>query len=391
MITMLSKTTRPATTVKEDHHMQVSKVYFTDFRATPEQTLLQKLRRLIEKAGMMDMPLRDQFAAIKVHFGEPGNLSFLRPNYAKVVVTALKEKGAKPFLTDCNTLYIGGRRNALDHLDTAYENGFTTIQTGCHVLIADGLTGNDYVTVPVKGQYLTEAHIGRAAMDADVIISLTHFKCHECTGIGGALKNLGMGFGSAAGKRAMHNEGKPTVDAEECVGCGLCLKQCAHGAITFAGEGKNRKAAIDHEKCAGCGRCVGACIHNSAIGGLGSSNDILSCKISEYALAVIQNRPHFHISLVVDVSPFCDCHPENDAPVIANVGMFASFDPVALDTACADACNRTDPLPGTWLAEKGCQTGDIFNDTHPYTNWRVGVEHAEKIGAGTTAYKLIEV
>ena len=371
--------------------MNPSKVYFTDFRASAQQNLLQKLRMLLEKAGMVHMPLEGKFTAVKIHFGEPGNLAFARHNYAKVVVDTLKEMGAKPFLTDANTLYVGMRRNALDHLDAAYLNGFSPLQTGCHVLIADGLMGTDDVAVPIDGEYCKEAFIGRAAMDADAIISLTHFKCHESTGIGGVLKNLGMGLGSTAGKRAMHNDGKPKVYQKRCVGCGLCAKQCAHDAISFSGEKGQRKAAIDHEKCVGCGRCVGACHSIGAIGGSGSSNDMLNCKISEYALATVQKRPHFHISLVMDVSPFCDCHSENDAPVIANIGMFASFDPVALDTACAEACNKALRLPSTFLSERGTHTDDLFNDVHPDTNWRVGMQHAEKLGIGTMAYELIEV
>ena len=338
--------------------MEKSKVYFTNFRVKPDQSILQKLRHLIEAAGMTGMPLDGKFTAVKIHFGEPGNLAFLRPNYAKVVVDMLKDMGARPFLTDCNTLYTGMRRNALDHLTAAFENGFSPLQTGCHVIIADGLLGNDHVAVPIDGEYCKEALIGRAAMDADAIISLTHFKCHEGTGIGGALKNLGMGLGSTAGKRAMHCDGKPVVD---------------------------------HNKCVGCGRCVGACRDRGAIQGPDSSNDVLNCKISEYAWAVIKDRPNFHISLVMDVSPYCDCHAENDTPVIADVGMFASFDPVALDVACADACNRMEPLPGTFLTDRNNRTGDIFNDTHPYTNWRSGVEHAAKLGVGSLEYELIEV
>lgn len=372
--------------------MSKSKVYFTNFRATPEMTLPQKLRRLIERAGMMQMDLDGKLTAVKLHFGEPGNLAFLRPNYARVVVDALKDMGARPFLTDCNTLYTGMRRNALDHLTAAYENGFSPLQTGCHVLIADGLTGTDQVAVPIDGEYCKEALIGSAIMDADAIISLSHFKCHEGTGIGGALKNLGMGCGSTAGKRQMHYEGKPAVAEELCVGCGRCARQCAHGAISFvAKENGGRVARVDHDKCAGCGRCVGVCRDRGAILGPDSSNDRLNCKISEYAWAVIKDRPNFHITLVCDVSPFCDCHCENDTPVIADVGMFASFDPVALDVACAEACNRMEPLPHTFLSEKPDRTGDLFNDTHPYTNWRVGVEHAAKLGVGSLEYELIEV
>ncbi len=371
--------------------MEKSKVYFTSFRVKPEESLLVKLKKLIEKAGMKDMQLEDKFTAIKIHFGEPGNLAFLRSNYARVVVDMLKEMGARPFLTDCNTLYPGMRRNALDHLEAAYMNGFSPLQTGCHVIIADGLMGNDHVAVPIDGEYCKEALIGRAAVDADAIISLTHFKCHEATGIGGALKNLGMGLGSTAGKRAMHCDGKPFVKEQDCVGCGMCARQCGQDAISFTGEGKQRKAHINPEKCAGCGRCVGACRRQGAISGPDSSCDMLNCKIAEYAWAVIKDKPNFHISLVMDVSPFCDCHSENDQPIIPDVGMFASFDPVALDTACAEACDRMEPLPGTFLTDRGEQTGDLFHRTHPITNWRAGVEHAEKLGMGSTHYELIEV
>lgn len=371
--------------------MEKAKVYFTDFRTHNTSSLLEKLHRLLEKAGMSALPLDGKFTAIKIHFGEPGNLAFLRPNFARVVVDALKEAGARPFLTDCNTLYPGMRRNALDHLDAAYLNGFSPLQTGCHVIIADGLLGTDFVSVPVQGEYCDHALIGRAAVDAEAIISLTHFKCHEGTGIGGALKNLGMGFGSTAGKREMHCDGKPTVSEEDCIGCGMCVKQCGSDAITLVQTPQGRKAVIDHEKCSGCGRCVGACYKQGAIGGADGGNDMLNCKISEYAKAVLQGKPHFHISLVMDVSPYCDCHAENDAPVVADIGMFASTDPVALDTACAEAVLKMPPLPGSKLAECKHLTGDHFHDLHPVTNWRVGVEHARKIGLGTTEYELIRV
>lgn len=371
--------------------MEKAKVYYTDFRATPDQNLLQKLHRLLVKAGMTGMDLQGKFTAVKIHFGEPGNLAFLRPNYAKVVVDTLQDMGARPFLTDCNTLYTGMRRNALDHLTAAYENGFNPFQTGCHVIIGDGLLGTDDVAVPINGKHFDHALIGRAIMDAEAVITLNHFKCHESTGIGGALKNLGMGCGSTAGKRAMHYEGKPSVRQEMCVGCGRCAKICAHGAISFQGEKPHRKAYINHDICVGCGRCVGICRDRGAILGPDSSNDVLNEKISEYAWAVVKDRPNFHISLVMDVSPFCDCHAENDAPIIADVGMFASFDPVALDVACADACNRMAPLPGSVLAEKAEHTGDIFHDVHPYTNWRSAVEHAQALGMGTMEYDLIRI
>lgn len=365
--------------------MEKSKVYYTSFHTTFSENLPQKLKRLIKTAGMEQIDFQNKYAAIKIHFGELGNLSFLRPNYAKVVADLVKECGGKPFLTDCNTLYVGSRKNALDHLDTAYENGFSPFSTGCHVLIADGLKGTDESLVPIDGEYIKEAKIGRAIMDADVFISLTHFKGHESTGFGGTLKNIGMGCGSRAGKMEMHNAGKPHVDQETCVGCHACEKNCAHGAISF----QNKKAAIDHSRCVGCGRCVGVCPVDAVETDCDESNDILNCKIAEYTYAVVKDRPCFHISLVMDVSPNCDCHAENDIPIIPNVGMFASFDPVALDMACVDAVNRQPVIAGSILEKHGCEHHDHFTDVHPDTNWKTAVEHAEKIGLGTKEYELI--
>lgn len=364
-----------------------SKVYFTDFRATPRENLPQKLARLVKKAGMLDIDFEKKYTAIKIHFGEPGNLAYLRPNYSKVIVDLIKEQGGRVFLTDCNTLYVGRRKNGLDHMDAAYENGYNPFATGCHVVIADGIKGTDDVLVPIDGDYVKEAKIGRAVMDADIVISLNHFKGHEATGFGGALKNLGMGCGSRAGKMEMHSAGKPYVKEKKCIGCGQCQKICAHSAITIT----DKKASIDHDKCVGCGRCIGICPMDAVKPAEDESNDILNCKIAEYALAVVKDRPNFHINLVCDVSPCCDCHGENDAPIVPNVGMFASFDPVALDIACADAVNKQPVLAGSALSEQPHVHHDHFKDTHPETNWMSGIDHAVKLGIGSKEYELIEI
>lgn len=221
--------------------MEKSKVYFADFRTTLTENLQQKLLRLMKNAGMGEIDFDKKFTAIKIHFGEPGNLAFLRPNWAKTVADFVKERGGKPFLTDCNTLYVGGRKNALDHIDSAYLNGFTPFSTGCHVIIADGLKGTDEALVPVEGgEYVKQAKIGQAVMDADVFISLTHFKGHEATGFGGCLKNIGMGCGSRAGKMEQHNAGKPHVRQSGCIGCGMCQRICAHDAITITDKNEHR-------------------------------------------------------------------------------------------------------------------------------------------------------
>jgi uncharacterized Fe-S center protein len=295
--------------------------------------------------------------------------------------------GGNPFLTDCNTLYVGRRKNALDHLDAAYENGFSPFSTGCHVLIADGLKGTDETLVPINGQYVREAKIGTAVMDADVVISLNHFKGHEATGFGGALKNIGMGCGSRAGKMEMHNSGKPKVYQKACIGCGSCLRVCAHGANAVI----EKKAVIYPDKCVGCGRCIGVCPTDAIYTKFDEANDILNCKIAEYTLAVLQNKPHFHISLVIDVSPFCDCHSENDVPIIPDVGMLASFDPVALDAACADLANSQPPIADSLLTKHPNAHKDHFTNTHPTTNWRSCIAHAVKLGLGSAEYELVRI
>lgn len=376
--------------------MEKAKVYFTDFR-TPYggDTMPGKLKKLIRKAGIDQLNLEGQFVAIKIHFGELGNVSYLRPNYARAVVDVVKELGGKPFLTDCNTLYPGSRKNALEHLYCAWENGFTPLTVGCPILIGDGLKGTDDIEVPVRGgEYVKNAKIGRAVMDADVIISMTHFKGHEATGFGGALKNLGMGCGSRAGKKEQHNNGKAYVQQEICRGCRRCMWECANDGLVFDPE--TRKMHVDKEHCVGCGRCVGACNFDAIDFEDPNSNQMLNYRIAEYAKAVVDGRPQFHISLVMDISPNCDCHEENDAPILPDVGMFASFDPLALDQACVDACMKCEPLPNSQLGEHMrdphfVDHHDHFTNSTPESEWQSCLSHAEKIGLGTRDYELIRL
>ena len=369
--------------------MEKSQVYFTDFRARPGYNLLQKLEKLIKKAGIEKIDFENKYVAIKIHFGEPGNLAYLRPNYAKVVADVVKKLGGKPFLTDCNTLYVGARKNALDHIDAAYLNGFTPFSTGCNVIIADGLKGTDESYVEINQEYVKTAKIGRAIMDADIVISLNHFKGHEGTGFGGAIKNIGMGCGSRAGKMEMHSSGKPEVIYEKCKKCKQCIKICAHGAISYD---ENGKAQIDHNKCVGCGRCIGICNFDAIKSPNDEAADILNKKMAEYAYAVVKDKPQFHISLICDVSPNCDCHAENDAPIVPNIGMLASFDMVALDKACADLVNKQEAFQNSALGEnieKHVEGHDNFHINHPDTNWESQIEHGVKIGLGKEDYELV--
>lgn len=374
--------------------MKPAKVYFTDFHTIAYgDGLPAKLKKLIRKAGIQTLDMEGKFTAIKMHFGELGNISYLRPNYARAVVDVVKECGGKPFLTDCNTMYPGSRKNALEHLECAWENGFTPLTVGCPILIGDGLKGTDDIAVPVKGGvYVKEARIGHAIMDADVFISLTHFKGHEMTGFGGAIKNIGMGCGSRAGKTDQHSSGKPHIETNRCRGCRRCQRECANQGLVF--DETEKKMHVDQEHCVGCGRCLGACNFDAIVFDNDAAVRLLNCRMAEYTKAVLDGRPNFHISLVVDVSPNCDCHGENDIPILPNIGMFASFDPLALDQACADACLAATPMPGSQLAKNLAKPGfmnlhDHFRNSTPESEWESCLEHAEKIGLGTREYELI--
>ncbi len=376
--------------------MQKSKVYFTDFHTQAfGDGLPTKLKKLIKLAGIQDLNLDGKFVAIKMHFGELGNISYLRPNYARAVVDVVKELGGRPFLTDCNTMYPGSRKNALEHLECAWENGFTPLTVGCPILIGDGLKGTDDVAVPVEGgEYVTEARIGRAIMDADVFISLTHFKGHEMTGFGGAIKNIGMGCGSRAGKKEQHASGKPKISADACRGCRRCQKECANSGLVF--DEQTMKMTVDNAHCVGCGRCLGACNFDAIYFENDNAQAALNCRMAEYTKAVVAGRPQFHISLIVDVSPNCDCHGENDIPILPNIGMFVSTDPLALDQACVDACLAADPIPGSQLARNLAAPGfhdhhDHFTNSTPESEWKSCLAHAEKIGLGSRVYELIEM
>ena len=370
-------------------HMS-SKVYFSDLHIRMGDSVLAKFQRLIVKAGIGQIDFKDKFVAVKVHFGEVGNMAFLRQQYAKIICDYVKAQGGKPFVTDCNTLYVGYRNNALNHLDTAYMNGYNPLATGVHTIIADGLRGTDERAIPVEGgEYIKEAKIGAAIAEADIIISLTHFKGHVNAGFGGTLKNLGMGCGSKKGKMEMHSSGTPMIAADRCIGCGACVKNCANSGVHVV----DRKAVIDEEHCVGCGYCIAYCPKGAIMTKWDEAKPVMNKKIAEYAKAVIAGKPSFHISLLVDVSPECDCDSCNDVPIIPDVGMFASFDPVALDQACVDAANRQPVLPDSIAAKVAPEEHhhDVFKMVHPDTDWEAGLIHGEKLNIGSREYELITV
>jgi uncharacterized Fe-S center protein len=372
--------------------MPSSKVYFTNLRAKPSQNLLKKLETLVLRAGIDKIDFQNKIVAIKIHFGEPGNLSYLRPNYAARIVSFLKTKEAVPFLTDCNTLYSGQRSNAPSHLEVAFENGFNPLATGCPVIIGDGLRGNDFTEIPLGMEYCTTAKIGSSIAASDVIISMNHFKGHEMTGFGGALKNLGMGCASIGGKLFLHSGASPEVYEKNCTGCKVCEKFCAYDAISV---GKDKIAHIDYSLCVGCGQCVAVCQYDSARVVWQSSSEKVCKRIAEYSFAVVKDKPAFHINFMMNISPNCDCWGFNDYPLVPDIGIAASFDPVALDKACADMVMAAPALPGSKISidhnHADLRGEDKFKLAHPDTFWQSGLEHGEMIGLGQMDYELINI
>ena len=356
-------------------------------RANPGRTLLDKLENLVKKAGILSLDFQKKFTAIKIHFGEPGNLAYIRPNYAARIVKLLRAQGAIVFLADSNTLYKGRRSNAVDHIESAFENGFNPMAVGCPVIIADGLKGTDYREVEINQKNCKTAKIGAAIADADIIISLNHFKGHELTGFGGALKNLGMGSGSIGGKMEMHTNGQPRIDIEKCTGCKMCERNCAHDAVHVV----NKKAVIDYAKCVGCGQCVAVCIYDSAQPQWDSRG--AQEKIAEYTLAALKDKQHFHVNFIMNVSPNCDCWGMNDQAIVPDIGILASTDPVALDRACVDLVNKAPAIKESCIGEHADAHGhtdkDKFTLAQPHTDWKIGLDYAEKIGLGTQNYELI--
>jgi len=351
----------------------LSKVYFTDLTTTPGMGLMKKVEILLKEAGIGEIVKKDDLVAIKIHFGEYGNLAYIRPNYVRTVTDMIKKLGGKPFVTDANTLYKGSRSNAVDHLQTATLNGFTPEVIGAPVIIADGLRGSDEIEVEIDGEYIKKAKIASAIALADALVVMTHFKGHEQTGFGGTLKNIGMGSAARAGKLEQHSTSKPIVIAENCVACGMCERYCPTGAVKVLDH-----SVIDYDTCIGCGQCVAMCNYGAMVPEWNASSELLSRKIAEYSKAVLKDKRAIFISFITQVSPDCDCWSINRPPIVPDIGIAASTDPVALDQACVDLVIKT-------VGE------DPFHKSHPAVSWSEQLEHAEKIGLGSRKYELKKV
>lgn len=365
-----------------------SDVFFADMRTRQGTSMLDKVDRLFEGAGFSGLVSPKDLVAVKVHFGERGNTGFIRPQFVRRVVEKVAGCGGNPFLTDANTLYVGSRANAVDHFRTAVENGFAYSVVGAPVIIADGLNGKDYITVDVNMKHFESVKIASAAYHADSMLVITHFKGHEASGFGGTIKNVGMGLGSRSGKQQMHSDLLPSISQQKCTGCSNCVEWCPAEAIQVT----ERKAVIDENKCIGCGECTVTCRQKAIAINWKTDPDAFQEKMVEYMAGVLKNKKDKvgYISFVMNITPDCDCCGWSDAPIVSDVGILASKDPVALDQACVDLVNKQKPLPNTRL-DGYVNVDDKFGGVHPMIDWRTQLTYAEAVGLGSREYNLVKI
>ena len=363
-------------------------VYFVDTRSDAKTNIFVKIQKLINTVGLADKIPKRALVALKIHFGERGNTAFLRPSYVKPFVDAAKAANALPFVTDCNTLYVGSRGESVSHLLTAHDHGFTPGAIGAPVIIADGLRGDSVAEVPISGEIYDKVTIGADIVKSDFLICLTHFKGHELSGFGGALKNLGMGCAGRDGKLDQHSDVSPKVKAKTCIGCGRCKLFCPAGAITL-----DETASINPEICIGCGQCILTCPNGSIRIVWNSSTELFQKKMAEYSLGVMKGKEETSLcfNFIINVTPECDCHNYSDAPIVGDIGILASTDPVAIDQASVDLVNKASGIVGTALTTNLAPGEDKFRGIHPHIDWSVQLSHGEKVGLGTREYELIEL
>ncbi|MGM0510309.1 MAG: DUF362 domain-containing protein [Thermoplasmatota archaeon] len=359
----------------------MSKVYFTDLSSgSKEDNLPNRLKKLFRKAADGIKYDEKELVALKLHFGEKGIDTFLRPVRVAPIVDAVREAGGKPFLCDSNTLYKGSRSNAVDHHMTAQENGWLRPVVDAPVVIADGLHGNEFYKQEIDGEHFDEVKIGAAFYQADAIIGVSHFKGHMMSGFGGTLKNLGMGCASRAGKLMMHYNVKPEVDVEECIACGECAKWCPESAIEV-----DDHAVIDYEKCIGCGECRIVCPVGAIKVEDSSTNDELCEKISEFAHGTLVDKydRSLFFNFIMDVTPECDCPPWRQYPMVPDIGVVASKDPVAVEQASLDLVTEAEGRDYEAGVEKFGAEHDVDGS--------IQIEHAVKMGMGEKEYELIDI
>ncbi len=351
-----------------------SAVYFSSLKNKKFNSPLLKIQRLLEKCEISKKFSKGDLIAIKVHFGELGNTSFIKPIYLRPIIELLKKSGANPYMTDTNTLYVGMRTNSVDHLHNASLNGFNYSTLQIPAIIADGLRGENSEQVEVNLELNKTVELASDIVHSDGMIVVSHFKGHEVSGFGGAIKNISMGCASRRGKLDMHSKTRPAVKAKGCISCAKCVSACQVKAIEM------KDKAFITERCVGCARCIAVCPTQAIQVQWNQSSDSTQKKMIEYAYGTAKalNGKIIYMNILTDMSPACDCYPGNDEPITHNIGYMASLDPVAIDKASYDLV----------LKQAGY---DPFKKEYPQINIAVQFEHAKKIGFGNQDYELIEV
>ena len=367
----------------------MSTVYFTDLRTRPRRNLLDKISELLSRTKMDRKIRKNDLVAIKLHFGEPGNCAYVRPVFLRTIVDRVRLIGARPFLTDTNTLYSGPRSNGVTHIDTAVRNGFDYAVVGCPIVIADGIRSSSGAIVAIPGEILDEVHIAREILEADGLIVVSHFKGHELSGFGGALKNMGMGCATREGKLLQHSTVRPRISVEKCEGCSLCLDYCPSNAISL----REKKAFIEGHRCIGCGECSVVCPTGAVEIEWNEDPERFQKKMVEHALGVLKGKEGkvIFLNFLMQISPTCDCYPHNDMPIVRDIGILASTDPVAIDSASCDLVNGEESMPGSAIKEALGKGEDKFRAVFPRIDWKVQLDHAQRLGMGERAYTMVKI
>ena len=363
-----------------------SKVYFIKASISDgEQVISEKARKLFKTGGFASCFEENDFTAVKVHVGEDGNNTYITAPCIKGLVDELLALKTRAFITDTSSLYVGHRHNAVDHTILAAEHGFSLEGLGIPFIPAGGLFGTSETAVQINGQDTREAgaqlnkevFIAYDIVRCQSILSVAHFTGHPATCAAGTLKTLGMGCASEKGKMKQHAALKLSI-TDECTLCGECFKHCPADAISL----DDVKAHIDQDKCIGCAECLAVCRFSAVKCNWGPECELLQKSIAEYALGVLkgkENRAVF-FNFIMSVTKGCDCFDEADmTKIVKDIGIAASTDPVAVDKATLD---MVEARGGKKLAE--LLKNDKLDPCYQ-------IEHAERIGLGTTTYDMIEV
>ena len=353
-------------------------VYFIPMACSEKLNLIHtKIHSLYQKANLHSCIEKNDLVAIKIHFGERGNVTHVPAKYLIPVIKNIQKAGGKPFFTDTNVLYKSSRSDAVSHIKLAGEHGFSVNKCGAPVIITDGLRGSGEIDVKINGKIFNSVSIASEAVYSNALIAVTHVTGHMGTGIGGTLKNLGMGLASRKGKLRQHSSVKPWIDKIKCTACGQCIKWCPENAIEMIDE----TAFIKTEMCIGCGECLTVCRYDAVKYNWKTSNVDLQKKIAEHALGAVANKDGkvAYLNFLINITKDCDCLGTVQKPILPDIGILASTDPVAIDKASLD------------LIEKQTNGKSLMEITYPNLDGTVQLFHAQEIGLGTMDYKLIEI